>query len=78
MTLKKDYILEALTARALPPAAWRALVRPPEHACDLSSMGGPGSQTAVEPDSGGCAGFPRPGHSGRAERFSGEWDDKPV
>jgi phosphoketolase len=41
-TLDKDYILEALTARALTPEAWD-LVRTNHE----RSMGGPGSQTAV-------------------------------
>jgi phosphoketolase len=41
-TLEKDYILEALTARALTPAAWNLVRTNYER-----SMGGPGSQTAV-------------------------------
>jgi phosphoketolase len=41
-TLEKDYILDALTARALTPDAWNLVRTNYER-----SMGGPGSQTAV-------------------------------
>ncbi|NER85033.1 MAG: phosphoketolase, partial [Leptolyngbya sp. SIO1D8] len=41
-TLEKDYIVDALKARALPPAAWDLVRTNYER-----SMGGPGSKTAV-------------------------------